>query len=85
MIRIAPIDQIHGDMIVWNCVKRLGDFKPIEGAEYIVLKTLNAEPLIYRAENGKIRSTGDKLVRWGIHDDLKRDMIRVPTRPRKKS
>ena len=85
MIRIAPMDQIHGDIIVWSRVKRLGDFKPIDGAEYIVLKTLNAEPLIYRAVDGKIRTTGDKLVRWGIYQDLKRDMIRVPTRPRKKS
>ena len=83
MIRIAPIDQIHSDMIVWSLVKRLGDFKPIDGAEYIVLKTRNAEPLIYRAANGKIRSTGDTFVRWGISDDLERDVIRVPARGRK--
>ena len=80
MIRIAPISQIHGDMVVWVCVKRRGDFKPIDGAEYIVLKTLNAEPRIYRAANGKIRFTGDTLARWGIHDDLKSDMIRIPAR-----
>ena len=82
MIRIASIDQIHGDMSVWNCVRRLGDFKPIEGAEYVVQKTRNAAPLIYRAANGKLRSTGDTLARWGFFDGPD-DVIRVPTRGRK--
>ena len=80
MIRIAPISQIHGDMVVWVCVKRLGDFKPIDGAEYIVLKTRNAAPLIYRAANGKLRSTGDTLARWGFLSDGPEDVIRVPAR-----
>jgi len=84
MIRIAPIDQIHADMVVWRCVKRLGDFKPVDGAEYIVQKTRNAAPLIYRAANGKLRSTGDMLARWGFFEGPD-DVIRVPARPRKKS
>ena len=83
MIRIAPMDQIHADMVVWRCVKRLGDFKPIEGAEYIVRKTRNAAPLIYRAVNGKLRTTGDTLARWGFFEGPD-DVIRVPARPRKK-
>jgi hypothetical protein len=80
MIRIAPIDHVYSDFQIWTCVKRLGDFKPIDGAEYIVLKTRNAEPLIYRAVDGKIRSTGDTFVRWGISDDLERDLVRIPAR-----
>jgi len=79
MIRIAPIAQIHGDMIVWSLVKRLGDFKPIDGAEYLVQKTRNAEPLIYRAAKGKLRSTGDTFVRWGITDGPE-DLVRIPAR-----
>lgn len=82
MIRIAPIDQIHSSMIVWRCVKRLGDFTPIDGAEYVVQKTRNAAPLIYRAANGKLRSTGDTLARWGFFDGPE-DVIRVPARGRK--
>ncbi len=78
MIKIAPIGQIHGDMIVWRLVKRLGDFKPTDGAEYLVKKTRNAQPLIYRAVNGKLKSTGDTFVRWGISEDLSEDLIRVP-------
>ena len=43
MIRIAPIDQIHGDMIVWVCVKRLGDYDHrLMDGEYVVQKTRNA-------------------------------------------
>lgn len=78
MIRIAPIGQIHSSMIVWRCVKRLGDFSPIDGAEYLVQKTRNSEPVIYRAANGKLRSTGDTFVRWGITDGPE-DIVRVPT------
>ena len=81
MIKIAPLDQIHGDMVLWRCVKRLGDFTPIDGAEYVVQKTRNAAPLIYRAVNGKLRSTGDTLARWGFFDDPS-DLIRVPSRGR---
>ena len=84
MIRIAPIDQIHGDTlllprtIIWRLVKRLGDFKPIDGAEYLVKKTRNAAPLIYRAVNGRLKSTGDTFVRWGIFGDSSEDLIRIP-------
>jgi hypothetical protein len=82
MIKIAPIDQIHGDTIIWRLVKRLGDFKPIDGAEYLVKKTRNAAPLIYRAANGRLQSTGDTLARWGFFDGPE-DVIRVPARGRK--
>ncbi len=79
MIRIASIDQIHADMIVWVCVKRLCDFKPIDGGEYVVQKTRNAQPLIYRAVNRRLKPTGDTLARWGFFDGPE-DVIRVPVR-----
>ena len=68
-----------GSMIIWTCVKRMSDIKPhqiTDGGEYIVKKTASGPALIYRAVNGKLKSTGDELTRWGIFDD-DQDLIRA--------
>lgn len=87
MIRIAPIEQVYGSMMVWFLVKRLRDYDQskglTDGSEYLVCKTANAEPLIYRAVDGRLKPTGETFVRWGISDDLERDLIRIPARGRK--
>ena len=67
-------------MVLWTCVKRMGDIKPHQindGGEYIVKKTASGPALIYRAVNGKLKSTGDQLMRWGIFDDDERDFVRT--------
>ena len=84
MLQIAELSQIHAPMIFWRCVKRLGDFKPTEGGEYVVRKTASGPVMIYRAAGGKLKSTGDTLYRWGIvGGDADVDLIRVPARSRK--
>ena len=67
-------------MVLWTCVKRMADIKPHQindGGEYIVKKTANGPALIYRAVNGKLKPTGDELMRWGIFDDDERDFVRT--------
>ena len=83
MIQFTEISSMHkpaGSMVLWTCVKRMGDIKPHQindGGEYIVKKTANGPALIYRAVNGKLKPTGDELMRWGIFDDDERDFVRT--------
>jgi len=83
MIKFTDISAIHtpeGHTVIWSLVKRMKDIKPWqinEGGEYIVKKTANGPALIYRAVNGKLKPTGDELVRWGIFDDDERDFVRI--------
>lgn len=82
MIKFTDISAIHRpahSMVIWTCVKRMGDIKPHqinEGGEYIVKKTANGPALIYRAVNGKLKATGDELMKSGIFGD-EQDLIRA--------
>ena len=83
MIKFTELSSIHkpaGSMVLWTCVKRMADIKPHQindGGEYLVKKTETGPAVIYRAENGKLKSTGDVLMRWGIFDDDERDFVRT--------
>ena len=83
MIQFTDIGAIHkpaNSIIVWQCVKRMRDIKPRniqDGGEYLVRKTQTGPVMIYRAINGKLKPTGEKLMRWGIFGDDERDFIRT--------
>jgi len=83
MIQFTDISAMHkpaSSMVLWSCVKRMRDIKPhqiIDGGEYLVRKTATGPVMIYRAVNGKLKPTGDQLMRWGIFDDDERDFVRT--------
>jgi len=83
MIKFTELSAIHrpaGSMVIWTCVKRMSDIKPHQindGGEYLVKKTETGLAVIYRAVNGKLKSTGAVLMRWGIFDDDERDFVRI--------
>ena len=83
MIEFTPISAMHRpahSMVIWSCVKRMRDIKPHQvndGGEYLVRKSATGPVFIYRAVNGKLKPTGDQLMRWGIFDDDERDFVRT--------
>lgn len=83
MIEFTDIGAIHkpaNSITIWRCVKRMRDIKPRDikdGGEYLVKKSATGPVMIYRAVNGKLKPTGDQLMRWGIFGDDEQDVIRA--------
>lgn len=63
MYYIAHDSFINSDMIMWRNVKRLKDFKPKDGEEYIVRKSRSdVEYQIYKGVDGKLKKTLGSII-----------------------
>ena len=63
MYYIAHESFMDSDMIMWRNVKRLKDFKPKEGEQYMVRKSRNdIEYHIYKGVDGKLQKTPGSII-----------------------
>jgi hypothetical protein len=63
MYYIAHDSFIHSDMIMWRNVKRLKDFKPKDGEQYMVRKSRSdIEYQIYEGVDGKLQKTPHSII-----------------------
>lgn len=63
MYYIAHDSFIHSDMVMWQRVKRLRDFRPKEGEEYMVRKSRSdIEYNIYKGVDGKLQKTPGSII-----------------------
>lgn len=63
MYYIAHDSFLESDTIAWRIVKRLKDFKPEDGEEYIVRKSRSdIEYQIYKGVDGKLKKTLGSII-----------------------
>ncbi len=63
MYYVAHDSFIHSDMVMWQQVKRLKDFRPKEGEEYMVRKSRSdIEYHIYKGVDGKLQKTPGSII-----------------------
>ncbi len=63
MYYIAHDSFMDSDMIIWRNVKRLKDFKPKDGEQYMVRKSRSdIEYQIYEGVDGKLQKTPGSII-----------------------
>ena len=63
MYYIAHDSFMDSDIIMWRNVKRLKDFKPKDGEQYMVRKSRNdIEYQIYKGVDGKLQKTPGSII-----------------------
>jgi len=63
MYYIAHISFLNSDIIAWCNVKRLKDFKPKDGQQYMVRKSRSdIEYQIYNGVDGKLQKTPASII-----------------------
>ncbi len=63
MYQIAHESFLDSDIIMWRHCKRLRDFKPKEGEQYLVRKSkTDTEYLIYKGVDGKLVKTPASII-----------------------
>jgi hypothetical protein len=63
MYYIAHDSFLESDTIAWRIVKRLKDFNPEDGEEYIVRKSRSdVEYQIYKGVDGKLKKTLGSII-----------------------